>query len=359
VRESADQYAVFVTDRGGRRRIGAFPKVADLTWERVRDDISGAVVNLIDVKGDVLDLIREMRTVRHELEIVRNGRTVWEGPITLIEADEQQVRISAKDVLWYASRTRLEQAIDHAYPNIGNSIDVVEEVLLQCYGAPDPYGYNCGDYLTPITGPDDPQTATSVPAYTQTVWEILDKFGEDGGVDYTVVGRRIIWWDVQYRAATMRPLTDKDFLGRLTTVEYGSELCVRGTVVNSEGVMRDAVAAQEWIDYYGMIDKVQASQDSDGDGQADTVVITSAERMVSQGIPAPVRVRVPDNVPLSLDTDLTFDDLIPGTWAQITAANTARPMSAWHKLDRVSVTFDGGVERVMVSFIPGTATVVT
>lgn len=363
MREAPDQYAVFITDRGGQRRIGAFPRVASLRWNRVRDDISSAVVQLIDVQGDALDLIRETRTVRNELQIVRNGRTVWEGPITLIEADNQQVTITAKDVLWYATRTRLEQALDYSYPNIGDSITVIGDVLQQWCGDgtvnSDPYNYNVYDYLTPVTGPDDPQTSMAFKAYVQSVWEVLDKFAEDAGVDYTVVGRRIIWWDVQHRAATMRPLTDDDFLGVLTTVEYGSELCVRGTVVNSEGVKRDATADQEWIDYYGMIDKIQASQDTDGDGQADSVVISSAARMVSQGIPAPVRVRVPENVPLSLDTDLTFDDLIPGTWAQITAAQTARPMSAWHKLDKVSVSFNGGVEQVAVSFIPGTATVVT
>lgn len=363
MRDVSHEYAVFITDRGGQRRIGSLPRASSLRWNRVRDDISSAVVNLIDVQGDALDLIRETRTVRNELQIVRNGRTIWEGPITLIEADEKQVTITAKDVLWYASRTRLESALDYAYPNVTPTITAISSVLQQWCGDgtvdSDPYNYNVFGYLTPVVGPSDPQTSMSFKPFAQSVWEVVDKFAEDGGVDYTVVGRRIIWWDVQHRAATMRPLTDDDFLGVLSTVEYGSELCVRGTIVNSEGVKREATATQEWIDYYGMIDKIQASQDTDGDGEADSVVIGSAERMVSQGIPAPVRVRVPENVPLSLDSDLTFDDLIPGTWAQITAARTTRPMSAWHKLDKVAVSFAGGVETIAVSFIPGTATVVT
>lgn len=352
------QYAIFVTDRGGQRRFGSFPKISRVTWSRVRDDISQAVVNLIDITDDVRTLLAEVHTVRHELEIVREGQTVWQGPITLIEANQQSVTITARDVLWYASRFRLEQTLDYAYPNVTSAITAIDSILRLWCGAPDTSNYNVEPYLTPITGPSDPQTSMTFPGYTMTVWEVLDKFGEDGGVDYVVVGRRILWWDVQLRAAIMRPLSDADFLGLLTTVEYGSELVTRGTTVNNEGVKREFTAPQEWIDFYGYIDKVVASQDQDGDGQADTAVITSATRMVNTSLPAPVRVRVPENVPLARDTGLTFDDLIPGTWAQITATKTPRPLSAWHKLDKVQVSFEQGVETINVTFIPGTATVV-
>lgn len=352
------QYAIFVTDRGGQRRFGSFPKISRVSWERVRDDISQAVVTLIDITDDVRTLLREVHTVRHELEIVREGETVWQGPITLIEANQQNVVITARDVLWYASRFRLEQTLDFAYPNVTSAVTAIDTALRLWCDAPDTANYNVVDYLTPITGPDDPQTATTFPAYSMTVWEVLDKFAEDGGMDYVCVGRRIIWWDVQLRAATMRPLSDADFLGLLTTVEYGSELVTRGTTVNNEGVKREFSADQEWIDFYGYIDKVVTSQDTDGDGQADSAVVTTAKRMVTSGLPAPVRVRVPENVPLARNTGLTFSDLIPGTWAQITATKTPRPLSAWHKLDKVQVAFEQGVETINVTFIPGTSTIV-
>lgn len=353
-------YSVFVTDRGGQRRIGMFPRPSRLTWGRVRDDISQATLTVIDLADDrpTRELVRTMRAVRHELQIVRDAQVVWEGPITLIEASEDSVTITARDVLWYASRYRLESTLDNTYPNINTCNDVIEAALLQWCGGADPYNFNVQNWLTPISGPDDPQTSQVFPAKATTVWEVMDKLAEDGGVDYTVLGRRILWWDVHLRAATMRPLSDADFVGQLVTVEYGSELVTRATLTNSEGVTREYTADQEWIDYYGIVDQVEASQDSDNDGEADTVVIGTAKRRVEQGIPAPTRIRVPENVPITGQSDITFTELVPGTWAQITASRTVRPMSSWHKLHEVKVSVEAGVESINVTFIPGTAVIV-
>ena len=55
----------------------------------------------------------DLRTILHELHIYRNGEPVWEGPITRLEYEFDQVRIFAEDVLWATNRSAIEKGYNH------------------------------------------------------------------------------------------------------------------------------------------------------------------------------------------------------------------------------------------------------
>jgi len=139
-------------------------------------------------------------------------------------------------------------------------------------------------------------------------------------------------------------------------VEYGSEVVTRCYVTTNNGRHRGATASDEWLDYYGRIDKVVSARD-DGDGRPTNAELNEMERTARRNIRqrAPQRVRVPEGATLNPNALLTFDELVPGTWVPVRAAKTCLPLTEWHKIDRVVVEVSSGVESVSLSI--GTAPV--
>jgi hypothetical protein len=79
---------------------------------------------------------------------------------------------------------------------------------------------------------------------------------------------------------------------------------------------------------------------------------SQARRNISNRWPTPIVVRVPDNSTLNPETNVTFDQLVPGVWIPLRAVSTLRTVTQWQKLDSVSVDYAGGVEQVKVVMSP-------
>jgi hypothetical protein len=353
-------HRAFAVELGGENIVADLTPLSSVRWQRIRDDISTATV--IAPTSGCCDVLADLRTIKHELHIVRNDESVWQGPITRIEHGHESVEIHAEDMLWVPKRRVLEVGYDQAYPNVGEAIDRVRWLLEdQCFAK---YGdlWNMVSRLHPMTGPDDPRTTRSTPAYSMSIWQDMDKYAEDSGVDYTVVGRDIYWFDTQLAWMEL-PLLEPEMIGQFPKVtEYGNDLRTRGVVTNGKGIAGTGywgVDASYFDEYGGPVDDITILADriEEADPTVEEVAEWSetAKRNVADRHPSPTAILIPANSTLLPGSSWSTDDLIPGGWFPVSVTSLCREVHAWMRLHEVVVTEgppDG--ETIRFSAIPAT-----
>jgi hypothetical protein len=353
-------HRAFAVHLGGESILGELKPISSVRWQRIRDNISTATIT-IPTSG-CCDLLADLRTIKHELHILRNDESVWEGPITRIEYGHDEILIYAEDMLWVPKRRVLEVGYDQSYPNNAPAIDRVEWLLNdQCYAK---YGdlWNMVPRLHPITGPDDPNTSRTIPAYSVSVWEDVDKYAEDNGVDYTVVGRDIYFFDTQLAWHEL-PLLEPEMIGQFPSViEYGNDLRTRGIVQNTKGVAGIGYwgVDESYFDEYGgpvdditnLTDRVDETTPTPEEvaGWSET-----AKRNVADRHPSPLALLIPANSTLLPGSSWSVDDLIPGGWFPVSVTSLCREVHAWMRLHEVIVTESApNGETIQFSAIPAT-----
>lgn len=333
-------HRAYVYAKGGVTFVGELTPLSRVQWERVRDEISTASVTV--PVHQCCELLGNLRTIISELHIERNGQIVWQGPITRIEYEHEQVEIFAEDMLWQAKRTVLEVGYNQSYPNIANVIDRMDWLLRnQCYAKNgDPW--NMVPHLHPVHGPDDPRTSRMVFSNQYYVWEDFDLYAEDSGADYMVINRDVYYWDTNYAWLIIPPL-DEQYLSQFPRiVEYGNELATRGFVNNATGPTGYAQASPEMLALYGNVDwLITQVQDGTPEGATPEEIAEwsdSAARNIDGRSPAPVAIAIPENTTLMPGAPWSVDDLIPGAWFEVSIDSLCRKLTGWQRLQHVVVS---------------------
>jgi hypothetical protein len=349
-------HRALIYERGGINYVGELTPLEAIRWNRKRDDISDSEATIGTT--ECCDLLGDLRTIIHELHIERDGVVVWQGPITRIEYEWNQVRVYAADMLWQATRTVLTAGYDQSYPNIYNVIDRMHWLLRdQCFlrhGDP----WNMVAHLHPMHHPGDPKTSRKVNRYQYYVWEDFDKYAEDMGADYTVVNRDIYYWDINLQWKVIPPL-DEQYLSQFPRiVEYGNQAATQGYVTNGEGYAGIATADLEATDLYGWVDWLVTNQ-SDGTEGAPTAEeiagwADSAARNIDERSPAPVAIVIPANTTLLPGAPWVIDDLVPGAWFDVDITRMCRNVSEMQRIHEVNVT-ETAPQGEMVSFTAASA----
>jgi len=352
-------YDVMVVDRGGITRIGQITGEFRIkfTWER--DNIGMCNITVTKPNLACCQLLAGIRSVRHEIVVYRNGYRVWEGPITRMGYFADFVEIEARDVAWYLSRRAM--SIPMNFTGISkNAVDAVYEVIEHHYPAVGDM-FNIGAYLKKYNSVDDARTAAKHDAYSKTLYEFLDKYVDDGGLDFIVRGRSIIIYDTHTRLSVLPKLSDNDFNDSLGVVEYGSELNTRVFTTNNEAGVGVANAPAEWMDYYGPIERVVTNSDEGSDDSAEEAAVAKvalddqAERSLNRGYPAPVDILVPANISIKPTSPIEFHELMPGSWVPVEATRVCRPLQQWHRLDSVTTTLTSDGEVIELDLIQAPA----
>lgn len=375
-------YRVFVVQQGGQVVIGEVTPIEALTFNRARDDISAAQV-IVNGLGDpdCCEFLSRLRCWMHEIVIYRDGVRVWEGPITLLTFETEQVTINAQDVMVYAFRRIMRQGYNDAFrivsrDSAGQPVETAglmnvvlraETILLNAFAPFDP---NILPYLTVITGVLDANESQVREDWSSSAWEEVDKLAADNGLDYTVVGRRIILWGTHTPIGRLPQMTDGDFSAPPIVSEYGMQLATFYAVTNGQGVAGTAEIENPsrpdgtpGFYPYGPVELIVSSfSESDS---ADDVTLTpdaratlvkALQEQARTGIadrwPTPLLVRVPDNSTLSPDCGFGFQQLVPGVWFPLAASTTCRTVTQWQKLDSVGVTYDNNGEKIAVVMSP-------
>jgi hypothetical protein len=350
-------HRAFIRTRGGRTTVMELTPVVKVNWLRVRDDISAANV-FIGITPECCDQLGDIRTIVHELFITRNNVPVWQGPITRLEYRYDTVEIWAQDVLWVAKHTALSKGYSQKHPNTtacGWRMNwLLKNETYEKNGDP----WNVVPGIQWVKGGDEPKSSKVVNAWYGTTWDDFDKYAEDGGMDYTVVGRSIMFWDTHLKWRTLPDLFDYYLSDEPAVVEYGNEFQTRAIVTDGNGYAGIYTVPDKTIlNDYGLIDTVNSSYQ---EGQSTSTKPTAADlkawteqakRFVEATPVPPVSVRISENTALLPEAPYDINDLIPGSWVKARVTRLCRKVEEWHKLDQVQVTEENGKETVQISTV--------
>lgn len=354
-------HRVFIYDRGGKVLRGEITPIQKIQWTRQRDDIGGATITTNGFGSDCGQLLSQVHTWMNELVIYRDGVRVMEGPITLIEDAVDGFTIECKDVMGYVYRRIMKQGYNDSYhltAGIAEGLlSVVERsrlIIANALVRDDP---NVLPYLTSFDFPDDARQSRSVPDFAKTAWEEVDDMAQNAGLDYSVIGRRIILNDTHRPVGRLPEFRPDYFSAPPKITEYGMLLCDLYGVTNNAGLY--GVATKPNSPYQG-VEILVSSFGEDAAGavevltqaqqQAVVKVLTEqANRGIASRYPAPYIVRVPDNSQLMPDVPVGINQLVPGVWIPLRAQGTVIELAQWQKLDQVQVTESEGDEQVRVT----------
>lgn len=365
---SCEKHTVYVVDRGGMDVIALLEPVGLVSWTRIRDDISEATVWIPSPGPECCKALGDLRTGRHEIAIYRGEKRVWEGPITRLTYRSDRVEIHARDVMHYASRTIARAAYNNAHPNVTTvterAYNLLRNEMVRKERLTPPI--NVLPYVDVRTTDATARTSRSTKEYQSTVWEDIDSMAARAGLDYTVIGRRIILWSVNDPLGQTSTMTEQDFLSDVIITEYGMELCTYSAVTNGDGVwgaVGVGPVGSESIDpYYGEWELLHTAYDENstpttvGEPPTTTELRSQAQRNMSGRNPAPAIVRVPDNSSINpMTTVLDIDDLCPGVWIPVRSTSTCRQVLQVQKLDRVAVEESPDGEKISVTMSPVSA----
>jgi hypothetical protein len=350
-------HTCFAYDRGGKTRITQIGPLTSIDWERVGDDISMANMRL---SGSACDVdLQDLEPGRHEIVIFRGSQRVWEGPLTYLSFAGDVVEIQARDVMHYAYRTAMRRGYNNAYPNtttcIKRSVTILRTEFNRAWERIDP-PINVLPYLTAIERTGDSKTSRKTTRYQSSVFDDIDSMARTSGMDYTVVGRRIILHDTDTALGRTPVLSELDIAGDVKVTAYGMETAAFAAVTGGDGQVGTAEGINGFPDpYYGAWEIIDDAYDeTEGTDQPTQSELESqAARNVNARIPTPVELRISDGSSLANTSALyDVDLLVPGVQVPVIATFTQRRLSQMQKLRRVRWYEDENGERCEITLLP-------
>lgn len=338
----------------------ALTPLARVKWERRRDDISTATAYVSTPSKECAEQLALLEAGRMELVIFRGTERVWEGPITRVAYKGETVEIVAHDVMHYVNRTAMSGEYNNKYPNTTYVLDRVKRIMdteLARKEALDPpinvLAHAKYLYAVPRT---DSRTAAHTQKMQSTIFAHIDAYAARGGLDYTVVGRSILFWDVHQPIGQTPMVTADDFMADPIITQYGMELATKVYITDGKGHYGQHGGNDA---YYGEWEMVQDAYDENTSGPDDdpdptvSEMNSQASRIWSQTRVPPLVVRIPDNTTLNPNGVLSITDLVPGVWVPLSAKLPGRTVSQMQKLDNMSVEESAEVdETIQVTFSP-------
>ena len=349
-----EPYTAAIFDRGGKNRLGVITPLARVVWERVRDTISTAEIITAQPTMKCLNLLKEVQANRHELVIFRGSKRVWEGPITLITREGDTVSIAARDVFHYAYRTAMHNTYSNALPwdgvdfttRVTPVVDRAVRVLTQEFARAkenvavcNPV-YNVVPHIRTVRHSNialESRTRRVTEPYMLTVYDDIDSMAQNSGLDYTVVGRSIIFNETRVPLGRTQPVTERDFIGSPIVSSYGMDSFTRVFTTGDAGMYGEAGGIDP---YYGELEYVEQMFDEDSQEAPTQNSLNSAAVYNMYGkLPVPTVVRLPDGTRLNHNGTLRMEDLVPGINIPLRASLTAIELVQMQKLNTVKFEF--------------------
>ncbi|WP_225846883.1 hypothetical protein [Streptomyces sp. HPF1205] len=295
-------------------------------WTRVLDEVSTARVVINPDVGCCRGL-SDVRSWRHRLLIWRDGKPVWDGPITQVEWSLGKVEINAHDVLGWLDRRVPHQSISFD----GEDLTTIAQWLIEDGFAPDDPGHT-----VQVVGPAG---VTGGRAYTQDAGQTGDHLRDlaETGLDYTAVGSTIILLPENHTVSVGR-LTDADMPDGLVVAEDGTSLATRWVIAGDD--KGDVLGSSGGTDpYYGLLERYEEQTSILTDDSA----IQAARSKVSTSMPVPVFIDTQE-VTIDPQAAIRVPDLVPGWCLDVTTTLTCRNIAQRLKIVGLKVTEDGGTD---------------
>jgi hypothetical protein len=316
-------HSAVILDRTGAT-VTTAEVLTEVEWNRVLDATSTARA-LIQPDGDCCNRLGRIGSWRNRLVIFRDGKYVWDGPITDVTWSLGQVEILAEDVsVW------LDERVPHETKTFTN-VDLMEiaQWLIEDGYAPDDPGHT-----VQVIGRAGISGSRSYTAGVGQTGDHLRQLAE-AGLDYTVIGSKILLLPENHMASVGR-LSDVDMPEGLEVSEDGKSLVTRWIVAGSSE--SGVIGADGGIDpYYGLHERyVEMSEITD---QASAEQAAKARRRTTSAVPVFIDTQQVTISPLAA---VDVPSLVPGWCLDITSAMTCRTVSQRLKITGVKVTENGG-----------------
>lgn len=343
----------FITWKGGAPRFMALPAASSVTWGRDLNEISEAEVVIAlgaTTDEECCDLLGDIEPWCHELHIVRDGQTVWAGPVTEPVYNVDKVTIKAKDVLAWTTVRVAEVPIDYTVATGSGPADwttIAETVLDVAFAEDDPAVLQYVS-ATP-TGYVGEQL---FPAYTDTAFGQLDALAGTG-LDYTVVGRTIILSSENTPASPIAALTDDMILGDVQLTKSGLLQGNRWFVHfdKDDEAIPPGPGVAEATDFacYGPIERIRSTDVALANVESANVV---AQTYVAASSTAPRLLEVPDGSRISPEAPWDIMAMIPGCRVDVAVTRLCVDATQSFRLTSISVRQQDGDEEVTISLGP-------
>ncbi|MFF4829823.1 hypothetical protein ACFY20_44615 [Streptomyces sp. NPDC001312] len=300
--------------------------LTEVEWTRTLDAISTARV-LINPEGDCCNRLGRISTWRNRLVLFRDGRYVWDGPITGISWKLGAIELQAKDMLAFLDNRVVHQ--DRTFSNV-DVMEIAEWLIADGYAPDDP------GHTVQVVGRAGISGSRS---YSKNVGQTGDHLRQlaEAGLDFTAIGSKILLLPETHMASVGR-LSDADLPAGLEVAEDGASLVTRWIVAGSE--QSGALGEAGGIDpFYGLHERYLEQNEITDDASA-AQAATARQRAST---PVPVFVDTQE-VTLAPEAAIDVPSLVPGWALDVTSAGTCRKVAQRFKITGVKVAEASGDE---------------
>jgi hypothetical protein len=319
-----------VTDRDGGQ-VASSGTLTAVSWNRVLNDVSSATV-VVGVSGpSCCAELGSVRSWRHRLNVYRltafGSSLVWSGPVVNVDWKNDEVVISAVDLIGLLDRRVPHQDFDFEATDLTG----IARALIDDGFAPDDPGHT-----VTVVGPCG---VTGGRAYRRDVGQTADHLRDlaDTGLDFTAVGTDIVILPDAF-CDVVGLLSDDDLPDGLSVAEDGASLVTRAIVAGPEA--DDPVGTAGGAnDYYGLLERYIEQRNITDQTSADQ----AAAGALTASLAVPVFIDTQD-ITLSPQADVEIERLVPGWCLDVTSAATCRTITQRLKITGVQVSEDGGTE---------------
>lgn len=373
-----ERHRVLISDRGGARRIADLVDVAEVNWNRKLDAKSEASVTISGrACRQQADILRSIEPRRHELVLYRGSERVWEGPIVQTQAIGDTFAVTAQDVVEYLDHRPLTRkwgnSEDSGDPGEPIMTERIREILTYELDTNYVIATNTGNVTVPAWESLSPPanvlpyldirlgttlTRAVTEAFEMTVGEHLRALARSIGVNFTVIGRRIVVWDGDL--AQLRTVTEADFTNGFKFVKSGTDFYNVAHVVSTsvnEGTEPVVGHAATDLSYYGPWSAVVSTDSEDVTETTPDIdaLRTQARRALAGRYPVPADLIVGEGGSLILSPGLSLNLLVPGTIVPVRANLTIARVAQDERIESVNVKETAGGEFISATFSSVTA----
>jgi hypothetical protein len=324
-----DDLRVLLVSKGAQVVIAElFPTSGEFT--RVLDETSTLSMQAVvggRLEESCCDGWEDVRTWATEIMVYRDGRDVWAGPVTEAAFGYGTVSVEADDLTaWWDRRT--VPTLNFVNTDLTQIFLAIHEAAIQ---PDDAMNMNVVTSPSGVTG----DRSYNVNNY-QYSSDAIDELAKTG-LDYTAYSRTILVSGEQVDVNPFVTLLDEHWTEPPRVRDRGNEQATV-VVVKGQGVQGIAVAADEYLNYYGYLVRVFDEPDIKDTASAELAAKTRLDLLKD-----PTFIETPVGAALKTTAPITLEQLIPGMRIRVDTQSTCRKIVGDFRLQRVTVNFDGNV----------------
>jgi hypothetical protein len=355
-----------IYERGGKTRLHSLVDLDNVEWNREMSSKSSATISITGARcRNQTSVLTQIVPRRHELVIFRGNNRVWEGPIVQAYSTSSTFRLSANDGIEYLDGTALSvpwlfAAGVSSMPMAARLGQIITAELSTPYTVSTdngsqtiqrwetiPLPANILPFLDVRTG-STPTTAVT-DAFQMTLGDYLSARGKSLGVNYTMIGRKLLIWDGSF--AKLRTVTENDFSGDFEVYSQGSDFYNIEHMASSTtqiGVVPTVGHATNPTDYFGPWEHVNSTSavGSSTTAPSQTDLSQQARAGLYGRFPIPLTLGTPNGASLLLSPGITINQLVAGIDIPVRSQSNIRPVAQVQRLQSLKVVEDGSGETI-------------